>query len=197
MHELKTPITKGKLSVALMEKGEEEQVLRRAFNRMEQLIAEMAEVEMITSQSLELVYDDCDFEKMIESVSMLLFTDVMDQKINLTCERRCTIHADCKMLTIVLKNLIDNALKYSTDNRVDICCRNGEIKVINTGEPLDRSFAEIIEPFTKGDANHSHASFGLGLYIVRSILDAHGAELDYFYWQGRHHFIIKGLEFKS
>ncbi|WP_456450302.1 ArsS family sensor histidine kinase [Hydrogenimonas sp.] len=193
MHELKTPITKGKLSVALMEKGEEEQVLRRAFNRMEQLIAEMAEVEMITSQSLDLVFDHCDFDKMIEAVSMLLFADVMDQNINVTCES-CTIEADCKMMTIVLKNLIDNALKYSTDGRVDVCCKNKEIQIINTGEPLEKSFKEIIEPFTKGDANF-HASFGLGLYIVRSILDAHGAELDYRYWQGRHHFIIKGLKF--
>ncbi len=194
MHELKTPITKGKLSVALMEKGDEEQVLRRAFNRMEQLISEMAEVEMITSQSLDLVFDDCNMDKMVEAVSMLLFADVMDQSINLVCGG-CTIHADCKMMTIVLKNLIDNGLKYSTDGRVDVCCKNGEIQVINTGEPLEKSFKEIIEPFTKGDVNHGHTSFGLGLYIVRSILDAHGAELDYRYWQGRHHFIIKGLQF--
>ncbi|WP_457595797.1 ArsS family sensor histidine kinase [Hydrogenimonas sp.] len=194
MHELKTPITKGKLSVALMEKGEEERVLRRAFNRMEQLIQEMAEVEMITSQSLDLVMEDCDMRKMVEAVSMLLFADVMDQSITLTCGG-CTIHADCKMMTIVLKNLIDNGLKYSEDGKVEVCCRNGTIEVINRGEPLPKSFSEIVEPFTKGDANHSQASFGLGLYIVRSILDAHGAELDYRYWQGRHHFVIKGLTF--
>ncbi|WP_353661321.1 ArsS family sensor histidine kinase [Hydrogenimonas sp. SS33] len=193
MHELKTPITKGKLSVALMEKGEEEQVLRRAFNRMEQLISEMAEVEMITSQSLDLVFEDCDLKKMVEAVEMLLFTDVLDQTIAYTCEP-CTFHADCKMLTIVLKNLIDNGLKYSSDNRVEVCCKNGEIRIINKGEPLEKSFREIVEPFVKGEANHSHANFGLGLYIVKSILDAHGAELDYLYRNGKHYFIIKGLK---
>ena len=193
MHELKTPITKGKLSVALMEKGEEEQVLRRAFERMEQLIAEMAEVEMITSQSLELVYEECDIEKMTKAVGMLLFVDVLEQTIEYTCDP-CVMRADCKMLTIVLKNLIDNGLKYSTDNRVEVCCRNGEIRVINAGEPLEKSFREIVEPFVKGEGNHIHTNFGLGLYIVKSILDAHGAELDYFYRNGKHHFIVRGLE---
>ncbi len=197
MHELKTPITKGKLSVALMEQGEEEQVLRRAFNRMEQLISEMAEVEMITSQSLDLVYDRCDVAKMVEAVSMLLFVDVFDQTIDFSCER-CIVEADCKMMTIVLKNLIDNAIKYTPDGEkkhVEVCCRNGEIRVINRGEPLERSFREIVEPFVKGDAAHSPANFGLGLYIVTSILDAHGAELDYRYLRGKHHFIVKGLKF--
>ena len=47
MHELKTPITKGKLSVALMEENDVSDVLRRAFSRMEHLIAEMAKVELV------------------------------------------------------------------------------------------------------------------------------------------------------
>ena len=192
MHELKTPITKGKLSVALMDAGEEEQVLRRAFDRMEHLIQEMAEVEMITSQSLDLVFESCDLKRIVEDVAKLLFIQEI-HTINFACPP-CNVEADCKMLTIVLKNLIDNAIKYSMDKRVDLCCKNGRIEVINRGEPLSKNFEEIIEPFAKGGPDHSKESFGLGLYIVKSILDAHGAELTYRYKKGRHHFIITGLK---
>ncbi len=191
MHELKTPITKGKLSVALMEKSDEEQVLRRAFERMEQLIQEMAEVEMITSQSLDLEFGTCDLKTMVNDVSTLLFIE-NDRRIKFVCHP-CKVEADCKLLTIVIKNLIDNGLKYSSDNSVDICCKDGTIEVINDGEPLPKSFEEIIEPFAKGEPNHEE-SFGLGLYIVKSILDAHGAELSYRYENGRHIFSITGLK---
>ncbi|WP_201351832.1 ArsS family sensor histidine kinase [Hydrogenimonas urashimensis] len=192
MHELKTPITKGKLSVALMNGGEEEEVLRRAFERMEQLIQEMAEVEMITSQSLDLNPDVCDLKTMVNDVSTLLFIE-NDRRVQFVCHP-CKVIADCKTLTIVIKNLIDNGLKYSPDNSVEICCKKGVIQVINKGEPLPKNFEEIIEPFAKGEPNHSEDSFGLGLYIVKSILDAHGAELDYRYEGGRHIFSIRGLK---
>ncbi|BDY13336.1 ArsS family sensor histidine kinase [Hydrogenimonas cancrithermarum] len=191
MHELKTPITKGKLSVALIEEGVEAEILRRAFSRMEELIQEMAQIELITSQSLELKMQKCDLETIVENVATLLFVE--PERIKLSCHP-CSIVADCDLITIVLKNLIDNAFKYGTDKRVDLCYRKDVLEVINKGAPLAQSFERMIEPFAKGSPSGSKESFGLGLYIVKSILDAHGAELSHRYEKGRHHFVITGLK---
>ena len=190
MHELKTPITKGKLSLALMERGEEEAVLRRAFERMEQLIAEMAEMEMITSRTLDLDYDRCHLKQMVDSVSLLLFVDASRECVRYEGEE-AWVHADCKMMTIVLKNLIDNGLKYSDDRCVRVRLEPERIEVINRGAPMARPFEELIEPFAKGALQPGVASFGLGLYIVKSILDAHGAALTYRYEEGHNLFTIR------
>ena len=191
MHELKTPITKGKLSIALIEGGVETEILRRAFSRMETLIQEMAKIERITSQSLELKMQKCDLKTIVENVATLLFIE--PEQIRLSCHP-CSIIADSDLITIVLKNLIDNALKYGTDKRIDLCYKKGVLEVINKGAPLAQSFERMIEPFAKGSPSDAKESFGLGLYIVKSILDVHGAELSYRYEKGRHHFVVTGLK---
>ncbi|WP_456323707.1 ArsS family sensor histidine kinase [Hydrogenimonas sp.] len=194
MHELKTPITKGKLGVALMEENDISNMLRRAFSRMEQLISEMAKVESITSKSLELQMKRCDLHKIIEDATTLLFVE--PEKIRLSCQP-CIIEADCEMMTIVIKNLIDNALKYGDDDKLDIHYTKGTLEVINKGKPLARDFKAMVEPFAKGlpddTQKASNESFGLGLYIVKSILEAHGATLSHYYKKGRHHFVITGI----
>ncbi len=191
MHELKTPITKGKLSVALLKEEQEAKILQRAFNRMEHLIQEMAEMEMITSQSLDLKSTECDFRSLAKDAANLLFID--EEKIAISCHS-CFIEADYNMMVIVLKNLIDNAIKYGTEEKVHLCFRKGVLEVINRGEPMSESFEKILEPFMRDGNGVSKESFGLGLYIVRSILEAHGATLSYRYEKGYHIFSITGLK---
>ncbi len=190
MHELKTPITKGKLSVALLKEEHETKILQRAFNRMEYLIHEMAEMEMITSQSLDLKTERCSFYSVVKDAMNLLFID--ENKIEISC-KPCYIEADYNMLTIVLKNLIDNAFKYGKGEKVFLSYSKGVLRVINEGEPMSESFEKLLQPFSKDKNSSVKDSFGLGLYIVRSILDVHGATLSHSYKKGRHIFTIEGL----
>jgi len=191
MHELKTPITKGKLSVALLKEEQEAKILQRAFTRMEHLIHEMAEMEMITSQALDLNLSRCDFRSLVKDAASLLFID--EQKIRIRCHS-CFIEADYNMMVIVLKNLIDNAIKYGEEETVHLCYRKGVLEVINKGEPMSKNFKKLTEPFSKDTNGLKKESFGLGLYIVKSILDAHGATLSHRYEKGYHIFAIEGLK---
>jgi len=191
MHELKTPITKGKLSVALLKDEQEARILQKAFSRMEYLIHEMAEMEMITSQALDLNPIRCDFRSLVKDAANLLFIE--SEKIHMECQP-CFIEADYNMMVIVLKNLIDNAIKYGEEESVRLLCKKGTIEVINKGEPMSKSFKSLTEPFCKDANGHKKESFGLGLYIVKSILDAHGATLSYRYEKGYHIFSIEGLK---
>ncbi len=191
MHELKTPITKGKLSVALLKEEQEAKILQRAFSRMEHLIHEMAEMELITSRSLDLKTGECDFRSLAKDAASLLFID--EERIAISCHS-CLIEADYNMMVIVLKNLIDNAIKYGTEEKVHLSFRKGVIEVINKGEPISESFEKLLEPFSRDENGQNRESFGLGLYIVRSILEAHGATLSHRYEKGYHIFSITGLK---
>jgi two-component system OmpR family sensor kinase len=66
MHELKTPITVGKLSLPFLKNSEEKSMLERAFFRMEHLIAELVRVEQITSGALAPHLQQCDPKLLLE-----------------------------------------------------------------------------------------------------------------------------------
>ncbi|WP_456403969.1 ArsS family sensor histidine kinase [Hydrogenimonas sp.] len=191
MHELKTPITKGKLSVALLKEEQEAKILQRAFSRMEHLIHEMAEMEMITSRALDLKPGRCDFRSLVKDATNLLFIE--EDRIAIACHK-CYLEVDYNMMVIVLKNLIDNAIKYGSGEKVHLCYRKGVLEVINRGEPMKESFEKMLEPFSKDENGNTKESFGLGLYIVRAILEAHGATLSHRYEKGYHIFSITGLK---
>lgn len=80
------------------------------------------------------------------------------------------IKADFKLLSIAIKNIIDNAMKYSDDKKVKNFTKNGALEFYTLGEEMSGKLEYYIEPFTKGD--NAKQSFGLGLYIVDSIVKA-------------------------
>ena len=84
--------------------------------------------------------------------------------------------------------MIDNAMKYSPDAHIGILMINGELCFESRGECLAHPLQYYIEPFTKN--NPSKNSFGLGLYLVDSILKAHDQVLAHEYVSGVNRFIF-------
>ena len=93
------------------------------------------------------------------------------------------IKVDFKLFTVAIKNMIDNGIKYSDDNFVKISANFKSIQFASLGQKLPNELSYYIEPFTQGE-KYSPQSFGLGLYIVDSILDAHNMKLQYEYSNG-------------
>lgn len=185
MHELKTPITVGKLALPFLKKGEEKSILERAFFRMENLIAELVRLEQITSGALAPHLQTCNPETLLEKAKSLLF--LKDDAINITLDGTL-IHADCEVLVTVFKNLIDNGIKYSTDGKITIFQKGKHFVFSNQGEPWPNgsTLQSLSEPFLHQHENEH--SFGLGLYIIKSIMDAHNFTLNYRYEKGAHYF---------
>ena len=98
---------------------------------------------------------------------------------------------DFTMMATVIKNMIDNGVKYSPDKRVAIRMEGKELVFENRGEKLRHPLRYYVEPFTK--EHPARNSFGLGLYLVDAILHAHGLQLAYAYDKGLNRFYITAL----
>jgi len=185
MHELKTPITKGRILAESIDDFEDKELLIKSFERMNEIITELAQVEKLTSKNIQLHPQIISFDALVEKAKKLLLCDgecIVKKYSNF----RLTVDPD--HFAIVLKNLIDNAVKFSPDHKAIIKATPKMIEVISKGEPLKHPLSYYTEPFSQGEKKND--GFGLGLYIVNSILNIHGAKLEYRYEDGYNIFKI-------
>jgi two-component system OmpR family sensor kinase len=187
MHELKTPITKGKILTQLPDNQDNNFKMQKVFYRLESLINEFATIEELISIQNNLNKKEYYLADIIDEVSDILMTD--EENIILEFEN-IKIDVDFKLFTIAIKNLLDNGIKYSFDNKVIIKTEDKKIIIENNGDKLKYPFEDYFEPFFKGDEIKSNQSFGLGLYIVKHILDANKKEIKYFYKDNINQFVI-------
>ncbi|MDR1285498.1 MAG: ArsS family sensor histidine kinase [Campylobacteraceae bacterium] len=191
MHELKTPITKGRITAEMLQDDEKKkQRIITAFERLEAMINEFASIERITS-GIELTH-----------VGTYRLIDIFDEAIDLAMAEKNNItfcinkdlnlNVDFKLFSLSVKNMIDNAIKYSSDKSVTIIVDENSIKFVSIGEPLKRAFEYYLAPFTQ-DGNKAKG-LGLGLYIVDNIIKAHKINFIYNYEDGKNIFSFENLE---
>jgi len=96
-----------------------------------------------------------------------------------------TVHTDRAKLKSVLKHLVANAVKFTDSGRVTVqtsAVRGGvEFAISDTGVGIPPDLLPaIFEPFSLGDASltRRHRGVGLGLYVVRRLLDVLGGRID-------------------
>ncbi len=181
MHELKTPITKGMLSAEMLPPGKQKQRLISVFQRLESLLNEFIAIEQITVDGS---YLNKRIYRIIDIIDEAIDISMADRKnIELTIQEDMQLKVDFKLFSIAIKNMIDNGIKYSEDNKVLIYAEEEGIDFLSKGKQLEHDLDYYIEPFTQG-TNKKTKSFGLGLYIVDSILKAHKMQLVYEYKNG-------------
>ncbi|MFC2750978.1 MAG: ArsS family sensor histidine kinase [Campylobacter sp.] len=190
MHELKTPITKGRLAAEMIEKSKNQERLVSVFIKLENLINEFAAVEQVTSSIALNNTKICRIDDVIDEALDIAMVD--PGQVTISKLEDVNLNADFKLLAIAAKNMIDNALKYSPNKHVNITITRESIKFINEGERLSRELRHYVEPFTKGES--AQKSFGLGLYIVENIIKAHKLTLSYEYKNGLNVFSFENLQ---
>ena len=185
MHELKTPITKGRILAESIDDFEDKQLLIKSFERMNEIITELAQVEKLTSRNITLHPKIVSFDALVEKAKKLLLCEG-DCIVKEYSNFRITVDPD--HFALVLKNLIDNAVKFSPDHKAIIRATPKKIEVLSKGEPLKHPLSYYTEPFSQEEKKNN--GFGLGLYIVNAILNIHGAKLDYRHEDGKNIFEI-------
>lgn len=190
MHELKTPITKGLITLEMLESDKYRERLENIFNRLEILINEFAAIEQITSGAAFINRKKYNILDVLDEAKEIAMSD--DSKIRIFMGESFFINVDFKLFTTAIKNMIDNALKYSEDGFVQIDIMEDYLCFKNRGTELNNTLEYYTQAFTQGSRQKS--SFGLGLYIVNTILETHDMELDYGYEDGVNLFYFRGLE---
>lgn len=182
MHELKTPIMKGKLIVELENPSANTKLLGKLFSRMEHLILQMAQIEKMNAFYLQRSPTSLD--------SMILMAiDRLHIDSKCIAWQQCDhkINVDPELFTSALQNLIDNAVRHATSLPITLQYDETHICVSNPGEPLKRPVAEALQAFV---SERGEGGLGLGLYIAQSVVDLHGFDLRYEYKEGIHSFCI-------
>ncbi|WP_297895573.1 ArsS family sensor histidine kinase [uncultured Campylobacter sp.] len=189
MHELKTPIGKGRLITEMLDNETQKERLVNVFERLEILINEFAKIEQLLSKSYSLNYQDYHFSLILEQVKDMSMLDNWDELISTDIECDAVINVDFGLFALAIKNLIDNALKYSSDKKVRIICDENKVSVANRGAALAKSFEHYKQAFIR-NKDEKATGMGLGLYIIDKICELHKFRFEYNYSDGTHYFSI-------
>ncbi len=198
-HELKTPITKGKIALELLknENEDKKRIFSDIFTRLEMLINELFAAEKIAISDTILNLAPCNFTDVINRAKELLFIGDGNSKINIISDEDYIVKADFELLSIAIKNLLDNAIKFSIDKKIDkidkkviINVEKGILSFINAGQKPSISEEFMFEPFLKDLSLKNKDGFGLGLYITKQILEKHGLIIIYKYKDNKNIFSI-------
>lgn len=188
MHELKTPIAKGRIVSELIDDEKQRDRIIIIFEKLNQLIDDFAKIEQIVSHNYQPNIYACRINDvvqraidilMLENNDSITIQNISDKKLNV----------DMDLIAFAVKNLLDNALKYSKDAKVTIREEENQLLVISNGDKLSKTLEEYYKPF-HSDTKAKNHGMGLGLYIVHSILQMHGMKLDYEYKENQNIFKV-------
>lgn len=189
MHELKTPIAKGRIVSELITQEKQKNRMIAVFEKLNYLIDDFAKVEQIVSKNYNSKFQLYDLEKIIQnSIENLMMDNTDNIIIKNTSSTKLNI--DLELFSMALKNLLDNGIKYSNDHKVTIESTNSKILFKSKGTKLPKPLEQYLKPFHNDTKSKNHG-MGLGLYIVKATLDIHKFNFLYHYKDGENIFTIE------
>jgi PAS domain S-box-containing protein len=194
-HELRTPLNAmlgwtrllrmGKLDEAARARALE--TIERNAHVQEQLIADILDVSRIVTGRLRLDLRPIELAPVVDAAIETLQPSAAAKGVDLSCTlgRTGKVLGDPDRLQQVVWNLLSNAIKFTpAGGRVSVTLsRAGAaavISVTDTGEGIPRSLLPyVFDRFTQGDSSVTrlHGGLGLGLSIVRHIVELHGGHV--------------------
>jgi signal transduction histidine kinase len=185
-HELRTPLSRMNLALELLDDDTARDHLKPELEEMEKIVVTLLEAERLSTRHDTLMRTPVRIEELVDN----LIDDYFDrdrQRI-VVRNRAGALRADIDetRITLLLKNLVSNALRYSPvdSGPVEIGIEQERddlvLRVSDQGPGLSAEQASRIgEPFYRGDAsrNRNTGGTGLGLYLADLIAKAHGGSL--------------------
>ncbi|SFI28104.1 PAS domain-containing protein [Halpernia frigidisoli] len=196
-HELKTPITTIKGYVQLLKKmrgNSDDQFLNNSLNTIENqvnklngLIGDLLDISRMEDGNLPLTRRPFSLIKLVtETIEDIKASEESQEiKFVLNSDSDIEVNADKERITQVINNLLTNAIKYSPNTNnvvVEISTKNNQaiVSVEDFGIGMDNEeLSRIFQRFYRvsGEDEETFPGFGIGLFIVKDILDRHKGKI--------------------
>ena len=186
-HELRTPLSRMRLQIEFLEDEEQQNDMKAEIVEMEKIVAALLEAERLSVRHAKLVRTDIVVGELISELIDDFFSRDRERIEVHEPDEPISASLDEARITLLLKNLVSNALRYSKaeDGPVELSFAQEDSDLVFTikdnGPGLTREQAEHIgEPFYRSDPSRDRASggTGLGLYLAMLIAKAHGGTLE-------------------
>lgn len=183
-HELRSPLTRINVAVDLIDDKKIKTILKEDIQKMEYMIQNLLESYKLKHSEFVLKKSN---EDLIELIQMVV-KDYANEKVKFVLDipGQFFMNIDLMQMERVFRNLVENAIKYAdresliitiTLKDIDQGC---EIRFHDNGVGIDeKHLSSLFEPFYRVNQVRTPEGngFGLGLSIVKSIIEAHGGKI--------------------
>jgi signal transduction histidine kinase len=192
-HDLRTPMTRLRgLAERALESGDpraQREALASCLEESDRILAmldTLMDISEAETGTMRLAPTEVSIVKLVAEVASL-YEDVAEEKhitLETIVEPELTVTGDRDRLRQVLANLLDNAVKYTrSEGRVTVrAVRDGsavQVEVADTGPGIsDQDLPRIWDRLYRGDQSRAERGLGLGLSLVRAIVEAHGGTVE-------------------
>ncbi len=183
-HELRSPLTRARVNAELIDKSEPQQRIIQDLQQMELELTELLETERLGSHHAKLEREDILPAALVDDVLTRHFaeTDIVCRHLN----DNTAFKLDSVRVRLLIRNLLDNALRHTpTGAESPILTSEGSqaawcLTIEDHGEGIAAEHLDqVTQPFYRTDKARQRETggYGLGLYLCKVIVEAHGGHL--------------------
>ena len=184
-HELRSPLARMKVALEMTPKSANQKSMARAVSEMEAMLSEILESERLKSSHGALAKAPLSLPKLAAGFGAAYKDHAPGLKV-LRPKGFPLLNLDGSKIKTVMKNVIENSLKYSQDQKRPVELRFSQdggnakvsVKDFGIGIPAE-DLGLVFEPFYRVDKSRTKTTggYGLGLSLCREIMQAHGGEI--------------------
>jgi nitrogen-specific signal transduction histidine kinase len=196
-HELRTPLSITKEAISLILEGatgdinaEQTEILGIARNNVERLariINGLLDVSRIEAGKVELRKQDVDLQALVHEIVLGFEGKAREKGLEMRLElpeKGLRVYADEDKLSQIFTNLIDNAIKFTAEGRIEVSAADGDREIVcrvrDTGIGITpEGLPKIFDKFTQFGRKDGpgEKGTGLGLSIVKGLVEVHGGTI--------------------
>jgi len=188
-HDLRNPLQTIRMTCAVLDQASgpahQTAVIVRAVDRMQRLIDDLVDAASIRASRLKITATEVDAASLLRQLADDFSGEAQHEQIALRVESEATavLRCDGKRIHQALSNLIHNALKFTEEGgtvtlRLTIDALHAAFSVEDTGRGIaEHELDKVFEREWQSDET-AHMGSGMGLYIAKGIVEAHGGKIE-------------------